>query len=90
MYLITVTLANINTFVIVIFSVDATAESGRLGRLINHSRTKNNCHMKVTEINDRPYLMLVASRDISIDEELLYDYGDRNKESLSSHPWLKS
>lgn len=72
------------------YCVDATAESGRLGRLINHSRTKNNCHMKVTEINDRPYLMLVASRDISIAEELLYDYGDRNKESLTSHPWLKS
>ncbi|CAC5389180.1 SETD8 [Mytilus coruscus] len=72
------------------YCVDATAESGRLGRLINHSRTKNNCHMKLTEINDRPYLMLVASRDISVGEELLYDYGDRNKESLSSHPWLKS
>ncbi|VDI17698.1 histone-lysine N-methyltransferase SETD8 [Mytilus galloprovincialis] len=72
------------------YCVDATAESGRLGRLINHSRTKNNCHMKLTEINDRPYLMLVASRDISTGEELLYDYGDRNKESLTSHPWLKS
>lgn len=72
------------------YCVDATAESGRLGRLINHSRTKNNCHMRVTEIKDRPYLMLIASRDIAVGEELLYDYGDRNKESLSSHPWLKS
>ena len=25
-----------------------------------------------------------------IGEELLYDYGDRNKESLAAHPWLKS
>ncbi|XP_062590160.1 N-lysine methyltransferase KMT5A-like [Saccostrea cucullata] len=71
------------------YCIDATAESGRLGRLINHSKTSGNCHTKLTEINARPYLMLMASRDISVGEELLYDYGDRKKESLESHPWLK-
>ena len=71
-------------------SIDATEESGRLGRLINHSKTAGNCHTKLTEINNKPYLMLIASRDIVIGEELLYDYGDRNKDSLESHPWLKS
>lgn len=71
------------------FSIDATAESGRLGRLINHSKTAANCHTKLTEINQRPYLMLMASRDISLGEELLYDYGDRNRDSIESHPWLK-
>nr|XP_022338926.1 N-lysine methyltransferase KMT5A-like isoform X2 [Crassostrea virginica] len=72
------------------YCIDATEESGRLGRLINHSKTAGNCHTKLTEINNKPYLMLIASRDIVIGEELLYDYGDRNKDSLESHPWLKS
>ena len=77
-------------FVFFHLSIDATEESGRLGRLINHSKTAGNCHTKLTEINNKPYLMLIASRDIVIGEELLYDYGDRNKDSLESHPWLKS
>ena len=77
-------------FVFFHLSIDATEESGRLGRLINHSKTAGNCHTKLTEINNKPYLMLIASRDIAVGEELLYDYGDRNKDSLESHPWLKS
>ena len=60
-----------------------------LGRLINHSKVSGNCHTKLIDINDRPYLILVASRDINLGEELLYDYGDRSKASLESHPWLK-
>ncbi|XP_033106938.1 N-lysine methyltransferase KMT5A-like [Anneissia japonica] len=69
------------------YCVDATAESGRLGRLINHSK-HGNCCTKLTSIDDRPYLILCASKDIKIGEELLYDYGDRDKQSLEAHPWL--
>ena len=71
-------------------SVDATAESGLLGRLVNHSRLQFNCCTKVVDVDDRPRLILVASRDITVDEELLYDYGDRSKESLEAYPWLAS
>ncbi|XP_022106615.1 N-lysine methyltransferase KMT5A-like [Acanthaster planci] len=67
--------------------VDATAESGRIGRLLNHSKS-GNCTTKLISIDDRPYLILVAARPITAGEELVYDYGDRNKESLRSHPWL--
>jgi len=70
------------------YCVDATAESPRLGRLVNHSRTQGNLIPKVIEIKDRPYLLLVARVDISPGEELLYDYGDRSKISLKHHPWL--
>ena len=73
-----------------VISVDATAESGLLGRLVNHSRLKFNCCTRVVELDDRPRLILVASRDISIGDELLYDYGDRSKESLEAYPWLAS
>lgn len=70
------------------FCVDATAETGRLGRLVNHSRRKPNCKTKVIGINGIPRLILVASRNIGIGEEILYDYGDRSKASLEAHPWL--
>ena len=68
--------------------IDATAETNRLGRLLNHSKLGGNCHTKLFEINAKPYLILVAARDIRPGEELTYDYGDRNKMSLQSHPWL--
>ncbi|XP_029642245.1 N-lysine methyltransferase KMT5A-A-like [Octopus sinensis] len=70
------------------YCVDATDESGRLGRLINHSRS-GNCRTKLIGIKGRPYLILVASRNINNGEELLYDYGDRSKASIAAHPWLR-
>ena len=39
-------------------------------------------------LGDTPRLILVAKHHIDIGEELLYDYGDRSKESLKAHPWL--
>lgn len=70
------------------FSVDATKETGRLGRLINHSKN-GNCQTKLHDINGVPHLILIASRNIDEGEELLYDYGDRSKASIAAHPWLK-
>ena len=68
--------------------IDATAESTRLGRLLNHSKLDGNCQTKLFEIDSKPHLILVAARDIRPGEEMTYDYGDRNKVSLESHPWL--
>ncbi|XP_068111082.1 N-lysine methyltransferase KMT5A [Hyperolius riggenbachi] len=70
------------------YCVDATKETGRLGRLINHSKN-GNCHTKLHDINNVPHLILIASRDIKAGEELLYDYGDRSRSSIEAHPWLK-
>ena len=70
------------------YCIDATAETNRRGRLINHSRRKPNCHTEVVEINDCPCLIIKALRDLDIGEELLYDYGDNSKEALKTHPWL--
>ncbi|KAL3856505.1 hypothetical protein ACJMK2_011255 [Sinanodonta woodiana] len=72
------------------YCVDATAESGRLGRLLNHSKTAANCQTKLVEVNGLPRLILVALKDINKGEELLYDYGDRSKSSVEAHPWLQS
>ncbi|XP_038212873.1 histone-lysine N-methyltransferase PR-Set7 [Zerene cesonia] len=68
------------------YCIDATSESGRLGRLVNHSRN-GNLSTKAVWV-DRPRLVLLAAQDISPGEELTYDYGDRSKESLRHHPWL--
>jgi len=55
---------------------------------VNHSQKKSNCVTKVVEVDGKPRLILVTSRDIDVGEELLYDYGDRSKESLEAYPWL--
>ena len=72
-----------------IFSIDATDETGRYGRLVNHSRLAPNLMTKVI-LNGKspPRLVLVAKQDIEPGTELLYDYGDHSKESLAVHPWL--
>lgn len=67
--------------------IDATAESGRLGRLVNHSRN-GNLATRTVDVDMKPHLVLIAKEAIEIGEEVTYDYGDRSKESLKHHPWL--
>ncbi|XP_030371630.1 histone-lysine N-methyltransferase PR-Set7 [Scaptodrosophila lebanonensis] len=69
------------------YCIDATVDTGKLGRLINHSRN-GNLMTKVVVIKQRPHLVLLAKDDIEPGEELTYDYGDRSKEALLHHPWL--
>jgi len=71
------------------YCIDATQESGRYGRLMNHSRRNPNCMPKVVTLDpDTPRLILVAKQDIQPGTELVYDYGDRSPVSLSANPWL--
>ena len=73
-----------------IWCVDATRPTGRLGRLINHSRKSPNCKTKLIELNGKPHLVFIALRDINENEEIVYDYGETNKEAIKEHPWLTS
>ncbi|XP_050292734.1 histone-lysine N-methyltransferase PR-Set7-like isoform X2 [Anthonomus grandis grandis] len=70
------------------YCIDATEETGRLGRLVNHSRSNPNLVTKTLMVDKKPRLVLIAKEDIKEGEEILYDYGDRSKESLQHHPWL--
>lgn len=70
------------------YCVDATVETGRLGRLVNHSKRDGNLRSQACLVGDTPHLVLLAQRDIQPGEELLYDYGDRSRASLQCHPWL--
>ena len=68
--------------------VDATAETGRIGRLVNHSRKSPNARPEVFFLDDQPRLILVASRLIKPNDEITYDYGDSSFESHQAYPWL--
>ncbi|CAG9808833.1 unnamed protein product [Chironomus riparius] len=69
------------------YCIDATRETGKLGRLVNHSRN-GNLITKTVMIGKDPHLVLIAKDDLPSGVELTYDYGDRSKESLIHHPWL--
>lgn len=71
------------------YCIDATEESGYLGRLVNHSRN-GNLVTKAVEVSGKPHLILLAKCDLEPGTEILYDYGDRSKEALEHHPWLAS
>ena len=44
--------------------------------------------MKVVLVDNVPRLTLFASRDIKSGEEILYDYGERDREIRAANPWL--
>ena len=69
--------------------IDASKESQRLGRLINHSRSKSNIKPIVILHQDIPRIVFVSTRIILQGEELLYDYGDQRKQSTYDFPFLK-
>lgn len=69
------------------YCVDATAETDKLGRLVNHSRN-GNLVARVIEVGTTPHLVLTAKENISIGVEVTYDYGDRSREAIRHHPWL--
>ncbi|XP_046739034.1 histone-lysine N-methyltransferase PR-Set7 [Diprion similis] len=69
------------------YCVDATAESDKFGRLVNHSRN-GNLIARVVEVGSVPHLVLAAKDDVPRGVEVTYDYGDRSRESIRNHPWL--
>lgn len=74
--------------IIIYFSVDATEETSRVGRLVNHSKHDANTIPKVYEVNNKPEIWLVASKDIMPGEEILFNYNENRKAVLKSNPWL--
>lgn len=72
------------------YCIDGTFESGRLGRLLNHSCKHPNLIAKVITVKKQPRLIFVAFRDIGEGEELLFDYGERDEEAIKENPWLLS
>lgn len=69
------------------YCIDATEETGKLGRLINHSRN-GNLVTRVVDVESTPHLIFMSKEDISVGTEVTYDYGDRNRETICHNPWL--
>ena len=72
-------------------SIDASKHTETVGRYISHNRDFPNvvCQKVFEEIDDgRPHLIFFAKRDISIGEEISYEYGDFSQESTDNHSWL--
>lgn len=77
------------TLYFLLCSVDAT-KSGRIGRLINHSKLHPNLRTRLFIVDGTPRLGLCAIKGIAPGTELFYDYGERDPKALRAHPWLKS
>lgn len=70
--------------------VDATRETRDfgMGRLINHSCKRDNIFPRKVIVNKEPRLCFFAARDLSTNEELFYDYGDKSEAGIAECPWL--
>jgi len=69
--------------------LDATEETDRKARLINHSKLHPNVKPKVVIHNGSPRIVFIATCDINRGNELLFDYGERRKEVIERNPWLR-
>ncbi|XP_040928788.1 uncharacterized protein LOC114865608 isoform X2 [Betta splendens] len=61
--------------------IDASKEDKTLGRIVNDDHINPNCEMKKLELEGTPHLCLFALREISLGEEITFNYG------TSSYPW---
>ncbi len=71
-------------------AIDATNGTHRTcgyGRLLNHSRKEWNVVGKLSPNGTR--INFYAAKAIPSGSQVLWDYGDRNSEALSCHPWLR-
>jgi len=57
-----------------LFSIDATEEGGRLGRLVNHSR-RGLARTKVVVVDGTPHLCLFAMDNMVNGQQVLFNYG---------------
>lgn len=68
--------------------IDATLDDGSFGRLINHSKRKQNVEGKLKLDNKgTPRIIFFAKSDIELGEELYFDYND--SKSAKDIQWLQ-
>ena len=72
--------------------IDGTKETQwtGFGRYLNHSKKSSNIKSKlVSDVDGNPHIVFFATRNIEPEEELLFDYGERDNVALNNFPWLK-
>lgn len=70
----------------VVDAMDVKEYGNKVGRYVNHSRRHPNLIPKVKVLDGNVLLLLVASRDIMVNEELLFNYADNRK---NVPEWMK-
>jgi hypothetical protein len=72
--------------------IDATAERAHygIGRLINHSRVLPNVYPRKVVVDGVPRLVFFSRMIIYPETELLYDYGETNKDVVKALGWMDS
>lgn len=68
--------------------IDPTMQTIHMARYCNHSKKNANAKMETRVLENVPRAFLFATKEILVGEEILWDYGDRNKEVLLQNPWL--
>ena len=71
-------------------SDDGTINDGRMARFINHCKSHPNIKAKIFEVDGKPHLCMMASKNIKVGEELEVDYGERDKRVIGGNPWLNN
>ena len=71
-----------------VLCLDGTEETGRIGRLCNHSRKHPNMITKIHILEKKPYLIFISKTDIKKGQELVYDYNEKRAFVLQNNPWL--
>jgi hypothetical protein len=61
-----------------------------LAHFVNHSLRNANIEPHRISLAGDHHIVFMATRDIAIGDELLYDYGEREEEQVQSNPWLLS
>lgn len=70
--------------------IDASRENFTFGRLFNHSRVSPNLKPVARMIGRTPIIEFIAKKDIPRGDELLWNYGEVDRDVLSQNPWLRS
>jgi histone-lysine N-methyltransferase SETD8 len=65
--------------------IDAT-NSTHISRYLNHSRKKPDVKAVLDQTGA---IVFKTIRRVAVDEEMLFDYGDRRKDVVDDHPWLR-
>lgn len=58
------------------YSIDASAEDGSYGRLLNDEHQHPTVYSKRVEVEGETYIGFFSARDINVGEEITYNYGN--------------
>jgi histone-lysine N-methyltransferase SETD8 len=73
------------------WAVDATVNDGTWGRLVNHTSDPEEVNVRLQPVrrDGKMVVEMYAIRDIEVGSEILYDYNDRDPDTMAAFPFLQ-